>query len=343
MKFNYWLFAIFIFVFSNVYGQSCRNKLQEASKLFDDGLIDEIPSLLRPCMEDGFTRVEHIEAYKLMILAYLFDDNQVEAEKTMIEFLKRYPEYELMPNDAVEFEYLFNSYGTKSILSIDILVGGNICIPGFQKIYSTYDAGHTSYALVPGGGFQIGAGASLPVAKTLNLGVELFYTSNTYLLSTTSNLWMQSGSVEHSEVKIDESIHRFDIPLTLSYNFGSGNLSYFLRGGGQIGLNLSNKGVVSQVYAKNNQPITTGDYDFSQQRQSYNLFAIAGGGLRYKVSRGYIMLDLRYQAGLINQVKTPREDETLSTRYEFIHSDHKLNSVAISIGYEYSFYKSKKN
>src|SRR4030042_4814203 len=68
----------------------CSKTLQEARNLYDLGMIDEIPKMLSPCMQEGFTRPQRIEAYKLLILAYLFDDNQFEAERTMTEFLKRY-------------------------------------------------------------------------------------------------------------------------------------------------------------------------------------------------------------------------------------------------------------
>ena len=107
----------------------CATKIQEAQKYYDQGMIDEIPKMLAPCMADGFTRTQKIEAYKLIILSYLFDDNQFEAEKTMLEFLKKYPEYEIMPNDPVEFVYLFESYRTTSVFSFGITAGFNFTDP----------------------------------------------------------------------------------------------------------------------------------------------------------------------------------------------------------------------
>src|SRR4030042_613026 len=99
----------------------CSKTLQEARNRYDLGMIDEIPKMLAPCMQEGFTRTQRIEAYKLLILAYLFDDDQFDAEKTMFEFLKKFPEYQIMPNDPVEFIHLFESYRTTSEFSFGII------------------------------------------------------------------------------------------------------------------------------------------------------------------------------------------------------------------------------
>ena len=126
-----WLLIFLLMSFLPAYSQtdSCSAVLSKAGKLYEEGKIDEIPALLAPCMAEGFTRNQKIEAYKLIILVYLFDDDQVNAENTMVEFLKKYPEYEIMPNDPVEFVYLFNSYRTTSIFSLNLSFGTNLASP----------------------------------------------------------------------------------------------------------------------------------------------------------------------------------------------------------------------
>jgi len=64
---------IFLFVFlttgSTLRGQDdCAAKIQEARKYYDQGMIGEIPQMLAPCMESGFTRAQKIEGYKLFFL-----------------------------------------------------------------------------------------------------------------------------------------------------------------------------------------------------------------------------------------------------------------------------------
>ena len=55
---------------------NCSFKLEEAQKLYESGNLDSIPSMLNPCIEKGFSGDELSRAYKLLILTYLFEDNQ---------------------------------------------------------------------------------------------------------------------------------------------------------------------------------------------------------------------------------------------------------------------------
>jgi hypothetical protein len=52
-----------LLTYNSVYAQDdCATKIQEAQKYYDQGMIDEIPQMLAPCMADGFTRQQKIEA-----------------------------------------------------------------------------------------------------------------------------------------------------------------------------------------------------------------------------------------------------------------------------------------
>ena len=73
---KYYLKIIFLlisaFFITSVFGQEdCLRSFQNARRLFDQGMIGEIPEMLAPCIESGFTRTQKIEAYKLIILALM--------------------------------------------------------------------------------------------------------------------------------------------------------------------------------------------------------------------------------------------------------------------------------
>src|SRR5512145_2687059 len=145
-----------LFINASVYGQDdCATKIQEAQKYYEQGMIDETPQMLAPCMVDGFTRIQKVEAYKLIILSYLFDDDQFEAERTMLEFLKKFPEYEIMPNDPVEFVFLFESFRTTSVFSFGLSVGINVADPRIIEPYTTFDLGHADLKNTIRSGFQV--------------------------------------------------------------------------------------------------------------------------------------------------------------------------------------------
>ena len=124
--------------------ENCTNTLQEARNYYEQGLVEKIPQLLAPCLEEGFSRAQKIEAYKLIILAHLFNYDQIEAETTMEEFLRKFPEYEIMPDDPVEFVYLFESYRTTSVFSVGITAGANITDPRIIEPFTAMDLTHTT-------------------------------------------------------------------------------------------------------------------------------------------------------------------------------------------------------
>ncbi|MGD2036172.1 MAG: hypothetical protein PVF73_14005, partial [Bacteroidales bacterium] len=167
--------------------KSCLNTLREAKELYEGGLIDEIPELLSGCMESGFTRAQRIEAYKLIILAYLFDDAQFEAEKMMDEFLKKFPEYEVMPNDPVEFVYLLESYKTSSFYSVNLFFGPNFSNARITESYSTLDRSYAEFSDKTGTGFHIGLGVSRNLWKSVNINVDAIYSWQNFSFTEKTN------------------------------------------------------------------------------------------------------------------------------------------------------------
>src|SRR5688572_27141366 len=61
----------------------CSVVLKQAQKMYDDGKIETIPQFMQACLSraDGFTREEKVQAYRLLVLSYLFQDNKAEADK----------------------------------------------------------------------------------------------------------------------------------------------------------------------------------------------------------------------------------------------------------------------
>ena len=160
--------------------EDCGSKMQEAQKLYDLGIIEELPQMLAPCMEEGFTRNQKIFSLQMIILAYLFHDNQFEAEKTMVEFLKKYPEYEIMPNDPIEFVYLFESYRTTSVFSFGINAGFNLTDPRIMEPFTVFDLSNTSTNNTMKPGFNVGIGLGRYISRKMMLNFEFNFAANNY-------------------------------------------------------------------------------------------------------------------------------------------------------------------
>ena len=135
-----YLSVIFLLLFSSfalAQQSDCAFKLEEAENLYETGIFDSIPAMLRACVIEGFDDDELVRAYKLLILTYLFEDYQEMAEFTMLKFLKKFPEYELKAIDQVEFKYLYNSYQTVPVYSIGVIAGVNYSFVRIIQPYST--------------------------------------------------------------------------------------------------------------------------------------------------------------------------------------------------------------
>lgn len=318
----------------------CSAKIQEAQRYYDQGMIDEIPSMLAPCMADGFTRVQKIEAYKLIIMSYLFTDNQFEAERTMLEFLKKYPEYEIMPNDPVEFVYLFESYRTASIFSIGIRGGVNFTDPRIIEPYSTFDLKEATLKNTVKPGFQVGLGIERYLSKRILLNLESFYSLNQYSFS---DEYRNQRNNSINLVTFTEKLSKIEVPVTLSYEFTIRKTYLIIRTGVSAAWISAVSGEPSRKFSEDLQALTGPDVNMKRFRNNILYSGILGAGIRYKVPRGIISLDLRAQMGINSVVENPEiQDKTLEHVFYYQDDDFSLNILSLSVGYYVSFYNPRK-
>ena len=346
MKLHRILILIILLIGNTViYSQkSCLNTLREAKELYEKGLIDEIPSLLSGCMESGFTRQQRVEAYKLIILAYLFDDDQFAAEKMMDEFLKKFPEYEVMPGDPVEFVYLLESYKTSSFYSLNLTFGPTFANPMILESHSVLDRSNTEYSNTTGIGFHVGFGLSRNLFKSVNGNITVYYSTYSYDFHEKSTTILGDRAFSFVDVDTKEELTRVEIPLTFTYSFGKGNLNYVIRAGGMFGYLIGADMTPRRYHEQLDNPISD-PVDITEYRIIYDYAVVFGLGLEYKIPRGYLVLHAQYNMGLQNMVMDNVQD--MSSRnystYYHIDDDFRLNSILISVGYHFSMYQSKKN
>ena len=327
-----------------VRGQNeCSTKIQEAHKLYEQGMIEEIPQMLAPCMANGFTRTQIIEAYKLIILSYLFDDNQFEAEKTMVEFLKKFPEYEIMPNDPVEFVYLFESYRTTSIFSFGFTAGFNLTDPRIIEPFSVLDQKNITLKNTMKPGFQFGVGVGRYISRKMFINLELKFSENRYGFEE-EIITPLPGLNGISSVTYSEKLYKFILPLTISYEFSAKKLHYFMRGGASVASITGVTGSASRQFAEEIPPVPGETMDIAKYRKNIMYAGVAGAGVRYKVPHGVLTAEIRASIGLNNIVKPEKRFENMQQIMKSNHSDDDfaINTFSFSVGYYFSFYKPKK-
>lgn len=329
------MFLIVIPPHASAQENKCVYKLDTARILFENGLIEDVPSTLWPCIEEGFSREERISAYKLLVITYLFDGNQTEAERTMQQFIFDYPNYDIRPDDPVEFVYLYESYESVPKYSFGIRTGTNLAQPYRINPQSIGISGDNSVK------YHLGLQAAVTSAIYLNRNFAL--NLETVILQT--NHEFINNLTDISKVRFEEVQNRVEVPLYLSYHFNTKEFFPYVFLGGSFNKLLVANGLPERVVLSedDNETFTGPELDISAQRNNFDFTGLAGFGLRYPLTKGSLFLDFRTSFGLKNHLAGSRFQNTiLWSRYYHLDNDFAMIRYSLSFGYVYSFYKPVK-
>ncbi len=320
-------------------GQSnCANQLIEAERLYERGVLEEIPGLLLPCIRDGFEKNDLLQAYKLVILSYLYQDRRGEADKYMHSFLKKFPEYKTVSTDPDEFVYLYNTYHTAPIFSLGF--SGGINFSGVSprqpfSLGSLNDNGQPLYN--PDMGFDLGFRLNKYLSDRLELNLGMKYSQHKW---TFNDVLFNFANID-----FPQSINLFQMPVSLSYDFPlDGFVPYARAGGGVSLLQQANATPVREYTDNSHTEIAAGNVSIIDQVNPWNYWLFMGGGIKYPIQRGYVAIDIRYKLGLSNIINEgARYDDPYFT-YIMYHqfSDFSINPFMITFNWVYSLYMPRK-
>ena len=100
------------------------------------------------------------------------------------------------------------------------------------------------------------------------------------------------NTIDFATNEFKESLNKIDIPLTLMYNIGHGNLTYYIRGGGGLSYITKVNSVLNFKSESFSQ--TSAKINFSDYRKSPLFFATIGSGTKIKIPRGFLVIDGRF-------------------------------------------------
>ena len=320
--------------------QNCTSKLQYAQQLFDSGQIEQIPSILDSCIQNGFLPEEKQKAYRLIIQVYLFDYDRSKADSLMLKFLKNYPAYKIQSSDPAEFSELFNLYKVSPSWGIGISSGNNLPIINVSEHYSTANLNKLDSKYSPDG---INFMGGIIVDRYIR-----------------PNFWI-SGEVKYSSLKF-QNIEKFndgresltykektswvDIPVMLNLSFGNKKLLPYLFAGGEFGYILSasseiRRSITSDIqYPEILKPFS----NIKNTRENFNLWGIGGIGAHYAVQNGYFSLRAGFSYSLLAYVKPEfRYSDISQIQYNhYIDDNFRINNLFFNISYSRLFYHIKK-
>ncbi|MCG8409893.1 MAG: PorT family protein [Bacteroidales bacterium] len=319
-------------------GSNCALKLDKAEKLYQQGVLDSISSMLRACLNGGFENEELSRAYKLLVRTYLFENRQEKAENTMLQFLKKFPEYEIKATDPIEFSYLYKNFRIIPAFSIGVIAGVNYSLVRVIQPYSLSNTEEYSPKYTASGiGYQFG----LQFKRYVTNKVE-FCLDGLFVIKTFNNTFKQLDS----EINYTENQNYISIPISATYEFELGKVRPFLRLGVAVDYLLSAKASVKRTYMgiESNSDLTGVDVDILEERNALTFSALGGAGIRFDLKKGDLMIDIRYSYGLFNLVNSEKRfnnDEKI-WYYNYIDDDFSVNNAYVSIGYILPFYSTKR-
>jgi len=359
---RYACLLIFIFISHLIIAQeeqsnSCVQNIEIAQQRYDEGRIQDIQNLLNSCLEAGnYTKAEEGQALRLLTLAYIFLDDEPNAEATMLRLLETNHEFEVNPViDPTEFINLHSRYRTKPLFNIGIRYIVNFAQPIVTELNSTLSltGERPDYSLIFNG-FGIGLNFEYEFARNFLIYPEVHFKS-----MSIANTFEQNGIINTDKVyfKLEyfEDQQWISLPVSVKYIFDLKRIpdvkiytNLGVAGDFLVKTSLPSDGTTLNTVDTDGEsvdPQVGFTLDSKPDHRAFNFGAFAGVGFTWKMGEGFFSLEGRYQYSFTKFTKpeyvlTPTNAEQINTGAQ--HDIYRLNHIAISVGYTMNMYFPKK-
>lgn len=182
-------------------------------------------------------------------------------------------------------------------------------------------------------GFMIGGSGELSISpsNTMTIGADVMYVQKGTKVSDEASEQVDGYYVNYkyeSTASIDELV----IAPFFAVRFPSGKVTPFLRGGPELGINVSAKEKYERTFETDIPGYESGSEsgtDDIENWSSTNFSLNLGGGIAIPSGKGEIVIEARYNLGLLNmdtyKEEAGEEDTTVKT-----------NGIQIMVGYNFS-------
>ena len=321
-------------------GQDCLTKLDGAESMFNNGLFEEVPSLLEDCL-DLYSESDKQKAYRLIILANYMNDDIAAAEESMYLLLKEFPDYQPDADDLVDFHYIFNSFHVNRSLDVGVTLGPAWTFGRIIEPFSPFSDKFTYRT--DGPGFFAAAYLDIPLYLLFSINTQPGYLLAKYRIHYDSPI---NGifSIEQSETN-----SFIQLPVYGKATFLQGQVQLFAKAGFVLGYLTSSK---TQSRMEKYDP-ASGSIDYSTEilqldhkefRNSLYYFLGGGLGLKINFKKTYLFTEMDYHISLNKTLKkgTNRYDQPNLWTHGWIDSDFALSNISVRVGVARSIYTIKK-
>lgn len=322
----------FILIAQLGYSQ-CAQILRQGRTVYDEGRIHELPSLLASCIKSGFTNEERTEAYRLLILSYIYLDEPEKADDTMLELLKDNPEFQINPeSDPAELINLYGTFRTKPIFMWGAKLDITYTFVNVLNSYATYDQNTTFGEYTP----EIGIGGSLIVEKEFkdritgrfeaSLTTHKFTYTSTFLSTANEPNGIASPELIETQTWLGASVlGQYAILKNSSWR------PYVTLGPSVYYLMTDELSAETAVDGGEQATGTSLDLIEKEMRSKLNLMVSAGIGIKKKFGTLYFIANARYSYGLFN-ITEKHYDNELTLKYGAALNDISTGVATLSVG-----------
>jgi hypothetical protein len=346
-------FSLIIFCVASLHAlaQNCTQILRTARSTYEQGRLHEIPTILDGCLKGGdFSSAQKVEAYRILILTYIYLEEPAKADETMIALLNEDHFFKPSPTaDPVEFHSLWKKFRTTPVFSYGVKVGLNTNNVDVSKNYYMFGPGRGEGEYKANLGFHFGLLFEKNLTSKVILNPEIYYNGLSFIytngsLSSTDPFEEESG--DKMEYTLTHS--RLQLNALFQYRFLNGKINEKLAP--YIALGPSLYYTLSSTFS--------GDLTLSSQttipslstKENYKALGygvVAALGVKYKVGGIYLTADVRHIYGLNNIVKednrfkrTPVNQVLQDAGY--IDNDFTLSQSMLNIGLIIPYFNPKK-
>jgi hypothetical protein len=325
----------------------CEQVLTQADDEFQAGRFYSIPSMLKSCLDGGFSNEQRVRAYLILTQTYLILDDPIAADDSYLKLLKADPEYVANPaRDPIDVYYLSKKFTTTPVFTPHIRLGFNVSQSRvIEEITTSGTPLDERQILKPG--IQFGVGFDWNINDHWSVCAEGNFAYKSFKT--------ESKGYAKNDVQIMQEKHSgFDIPLYIKYSDDSGKIRPFGYAG--VAINLMSSAKVSLEFTDNSlnsevgiKQISVNNENILFKRNFFSQSLVIGGGVKYKLGRDFVYADLRYMAGLSNLTKADKNyygddggfDPSI-TNYQFVSDFFRLDNLSLSFGYIHPIYDPRK-
>ena len=202
------------------FGQTaCTQTLRRARTVFDEGRIQEIESLLTSCIDNGFSDEERTEAYRLLILSYIYLDETQKADDAMIALLRDNHGYSTNNDaDPAELINLYNTFRHDPIFFFGFRAGGNATFINVINAFGIHNQNNTNAEYLIEPSFEVGLTFEKKFGKRITVKSDLQYLVNAFQYEN-SYLENEDDNTNLIDLNATETINSFGATFMGQFSF----------------------------------------------------------------------------------------------------------------------------